>query len=196
VISAVILAAGRSTRMGQPKMLMPWGETTVLGQVISTLRSAGVEDITLVTNSIIAGQISFEVQTILNDGGDMLLSLQLGLQAQGPAAEATLVCLGDQPQIEAGSVRSVCDVFTQDRSGLVVPSYRMRRGHPWLIARALWGEILHMDESRTMRDFLNEHSADIRYVEVHSASILQDLDTPEDYERYKPNSIDNPPHNR
>jgi len=182
--------------MGQPKMLMPWGGTTVLGQVISTLRSAGVEDITLVTNSNIAGRISLEVQTVLNDGGDMLLSLQLGLQAQGPAAEATLVCLGDQPQIESGSVRSVCDMFSQDRSGLVVPSYRMRRGHPWLIARALWGEIMHMDESRTMRDFLNEHSADIRYVEVNSASILQDLDTPEDYERYKPNSIDNPPHNR
>jgi len=196
VISAIILAAGKSTRMGQPKMLMPWGETTVLGQVLSILHVAGIEDITLVTNSNIAGQVSFEAQTVLNDGGGMLLSLQRGLHAQSQNAEAALVCLGDQPQIEAGSVRSVCDAFESGRSNLVVPSYQMRRGHPWLIARPLWGEILGMDESRSMRDFLNGHSAEIQYVEIDSPAILQDLDTPADYEKYKPNAIDNPPHKR
>ena len=83
-ISAIILAAGQSKRMGQPKMLMPWGATTVLGKVIQTIRSAGVEDILLVTNSKIGPQLTpsdYECRIALNDSCEMLESIQLGLQA-------------------------------------------------------------------------------------------------------------------
>ena len=186
-ISAVILAAGKSTRMGQQKMLMPWGNTTVLGKVIETIQSAGIENITLVTNSAIALQITnYKLPITLNDNDEMLESIQLGLQAQKPSAEAALICLGDQPQVEEGSVRSVCDAFHQKKSGIVVPSYQMRRGHPWLIARKLWDEVLQMRAPESMRDFLNVHKADIFYVELDTPNILQDIDTPADYLKYKP----------
>ena len=186
-ISAVILAAGKSIRMGQPKMLMPWGNVTVLGKVIETLRAAGVEDITLVTNSTIALQITkYELPIILNDNGEMLESIQLGLQAQKPSVEATLICLGDQPQVEEGSVKQVCNGFRQSKSRLVVPSHQMRRGHPWLVTRELWGEILQLRAPKSMRDFLNTHKDEILYVECDSPGILQDLDTPADYLKYKP----------
>lgn len=195
-ISAVILAAGKSVRMGQQKMLMPWGNTTVLGKVIETLQAAGVKDITLVTNSTTALQITnykhlhrAQAQVLpitLNDGGEMLESIQLGLQAQKPTAQATLICLGDQPQVEERSVRNVCDIFRENQSSIVVPSYQMRRGHPWLIARKLWDEVLQMRAPESMRDFLNSHKDDIFYVECDSPSILQDLDTPADYLKFKP----------
>lgn len=186
VISAIILAAGKSTRMGQQKMLMPWGATTVLGKVIQTLQAAEIEDIILVTNSELSAKITHhELRITLNDGNEMLTSVQLGLQALKPSAEAALVCLGDQPQVEEGSVRSVCDAFLKSKSNLVVPSYQMRRGHPWLIARPLWDEILGMPAG-SMREFLNAHANEIEYVNVETASILQDLDTPEDYLKYKP----------
>ena len=186
MISAIILAAGKSTRMGQPKMLMPWGDTTVLGRVIQTLQNSGVQEIVLVTNSILASQIMHhEVRITLNEGNEMLTSVQLGLQALKPSAQASLVCLGDQPQVEEGSVRSVCDAFLKRKSDLVVPSFQMRRGHPWLIARPLWDEILGMPAG-SMRKFLNAHANEIEYVNVETASILQDLDTPEDYLKYKP----------
>jgi molybdenum cofactor cytidylyltransferase len=186
-ISAIILAAGKSVRMGQQKMLMPWGNTTVLGKVIETLQSAGVEDIIVVTNSKIAPQVrSYELQVTLNDGGEMLTSIQIGLGAQKPSAEATLICLGDQPQVEEGSVRKVCNIFRENKSCIVVPSYQMRRGHPWLIARELWGEVLKMCAPESMRDFLNTHKNDIFYVELDTPSILLDLDTPSDYLKYKP----------
>jgi molybdenum cofactor cytidylyltransferase len=186
-ISAIVLAAGKSVRMGQPKMLMPWGDTTVLGKVIQTIQSAGVDDIILVTNSAITPQIThYELPLTLNDSGGMLESIQLGLQAQKPSAKATLICLGDQPQVEESSVRKVCDESRQNKSRLVVPSYQMRRGHPWLIAKALWGEVLRLRPPSSMRDFLNAHKADIFYVECDSPSILQDLDTPADYLKYKP----------
>lgn len=186
-ISAIILAAGKSVRMGQQKMLMPWGNTTVLGKVIETLQATNIENITLVTNSAIAAQITnYKLLKAFNDTGEMLESIQLGLQAQKPSAEATLICLGDQPQVEERSVRKVCDVFRENKSSIVVPSYQMRRGHPWLIARELWGEVLQMRAPESMRDFLNAHKDDIFYVELDTPSILLDLDTPEDYLKYKP----------
>jgi len=186
-ISAIILAAGKSVRMGQQKMLMPWGNTTVLGKVIDTLQSAGIEDIVLVTNSKIAPQVTiYELQVTFNDGNEMLTSIQLGLQAQKPSAEATLICLGDQPQVEERSVRNVSDAFRQNKSSIIVPSYQMRRGHPWLVARELWDEVLQMRAPESMRDFLNNHKDDIFYVEIDTPSILLDLDTPADYLKYKP----------
>ncbi|MBI5953871.1 MAG: nucleotidyltransferase family protein [Chloroflexi bacterium] len=186
-ISAVILAAGKSSRMGQQKMLMPWGNTTVLGRVIQTLQAAGVEDIVLVTNSVIAPQVtSCEVQVTLNNEGEMLESVQIGLRAQKPSAEATLICLGDQPQVEERDVRRVCEGFRQGQARVVVPSYRMRRGHPWLVARDVWDEILQLRAPQSTRDFLNAHQDEILYVECDSPSILQDLDTPADYLKHKP----------
>jgi molybdenum cofactor cytidylyltransferase len=186
MISAIVLAAGKSTRMGQQKMLMPWGDTTVLGRVIRTLQNAGMEDIVLVTHSDILHSVEhLPIRVMLNDDGDMLSSMKAGVRIQKPAAQATLICLGDQPQMEEGSVRSVCEAFLKSRANLVVPSYQMRRGHPWLAARALWEEMLGLQDA-SLREFLNAHSAEIEYVPVETPTILQDLDTPEDYLKYKP----------
>jgi molybdenum cofactor cytidylyltransferase len=186
-ISAVILAAGKSVRMGQQKMLMPWGNTTVLGRVIETLQAAGVEDIMLVTNSTTAPKIAdYKLPIALNDNGEMLESIQLGLEVQKPSAGAALICLGDQPQVGEENVRKVCEGFIQSRSKIVVPSYQMRRGHPWLVERDLWDDILKLRAPRSMRDFLNMHKDEIFYVDCDSPGILQDLDTPADYLKYKP----------
>jgi molybdenum cofactor cytidylyltransferase len=192
-ISAIILAAGQSKRMGQPKMLLPWEKTTVLGKVIETLQHAGIEDILIVTGGARADvekiTVNYKLRTVHNENfarEEMLTSIQLGLQGQKAQSKAALICLGDQPQAEEGSVRSVCDVFRQKKSSIVVPSYQMRRGHPWLIARGLWDEVLKMRTPESMRDFLNTHKNDIFYVECDSPSILQDLDTPSDYLKYKP----------
>lgn len=185
-ISAIILAAGKSVRMGQQKMLMPWGDSTVIEKVIQTVHFAGIEDIVLVTNSKIASKIlNTEIQITINDKGEMLTSIQLGLQAQKPSAKTALICLGDQPQIEERSVRSVCEAFQKSGANLVVPSYQMQRGHPWLVARSLWAEIISINNG-TMREFMNAHAHEIEYVNLDTPTILQDLDTPEDYLKYKP----------
>ena len=192
-ISAIILAAGQSKRMGQPKLLLPWENTTVLGKVIETVQSAGVEDILVVTggahDEVEKIITNYNLRVVYNENfeqEEMLGSIQLGLNAQKTNNEATLICLGDQPQVEERTVRAVVDSFRKNESSIVVPSYQMRRGHPWLIAKELWDEVLKMRASETMRDFLNTHGDDIRYVEHDSPSILQDLDTPEDYLKYKP----------
>jgi molybdenum cofactor cytidylyltransferase len=195
-ISAVILAAGESRRMGQPKLLLPWGMTTVLGQVVSTISKAGIPDILVVTGGArqsveyLAAELAkeFPVRTVHNPGyreGEMLSSIKVGLKALLPAAGAALIALGDQPQISGETVRRLCDAFMEREAALVVPSFKNQRGHPWLAARSFWGEILALPADATLRAFMNSHADRLEYV-PGDKSILQDLDTPEDYDRSRP----------
>jgi molybdenum cofactor cytidylyltransferase len=193
MISAVILAAGRSERMGRPKMLLPWGQETVLTHVISVFKKAGLEDILVITGGArkqVEELVSnLGVKTVYNEEferGEMLSSIQRGVRALTRQTQAILIGLGDQPQVQEGSVRIVCDAFHATRSQIVVPSFQMRRGHPWLVARPLWSELLAMKPPQTPRDFLNMHANEIHYVDVDDPNILADLDTPEDYQRASP----------
>jgi molybdenum cofactor cytidylyltransferase len=189
----VILAAGLSTRMGQPKMVLPWGQTTVIGQVITTLRLGGINELLVVTGGaqaqVGASLVGMNAKTRFNPNygnGEMLTSIQTGLGALGPPVEAALIALGDQPQIQADVVRKVIQAACTKPAGLIVPSYKMRRGHPWLIRRELWAEVLNLHPPETLRDFMRRHAGDIYYLIVDTPSIVQDLDTPEDYSREKP----------
>ena len=198
IITAIILAAGKSTRMGSPKMLLPWGNTTVIERVISTFSKAGIEDILVVTGGaskqveaiILDCKKRYPVRSVYNEeyvAGDMLSSLQCGLRhLTDSGIGAAMIGLGDQPQIQERSVRLLLEAFSKTESPLVVPSFQMRRGHPWLVARRLWNELIEMDATQSPRDFLNAHAHDIHYVNMDTPSILADLDTPEDYHAAHP----------
>ncbi len=193
-VGAVVLAAGQSRRMGTPKMLLPWGDTTVIGRVARLLKDAGVAQMVVVT-----GANRTEVEAALQEEeillahnsqyqrGEMLTSLQVGLHALREDIQAALVVLGDQPQIEGQVVRQITERAGESAQPLVVPSYQKRRGHPWLVRRALWSELYAMDgERETLRDFLNRRAQQIEYVNVDTGSVLLDLDTPEDYQSQRP----------
>ena len=193
MIVAIILAGGQSKRMGQPKMLLPWGKLTVLEHVITTFINAGLQDILVVTGGareqVEQALEGYPVQKTHNEdhaAGEMLSSLQKGLKEIPNQAQAALIGLGDQPQVQEETVRLICETFQESKSSLIVPSFQMRRGHPWLVARPLWGEVLTLEPPATPRDFLNRHAGDIHYVDVETPSVLADLDTPEDYQRSHP----------
>jgi molybdenum cofactor cytidylyltransferase len=195
-ISAILLAAGLSSRMGKPKLLLPWGETTVLGQVVTTFASAGVINLVVVTggareqveNLVAELAKDFPVRAVYNpefERGEMLSSIQVGLAAMSPQTRAALIGLGDQPQVREETIRDICKAFVNTQSPLVVPSFQNRRGHPWLAARPLWGSIQALASSTTPRDFLNKYAGQVDYISADQ-SILQDLDTPADYARHRP----------
>jgi molybdenum cofactor cytidylyltransferase len=193
MISAVILAAGESKRMGRPKMLLAWGAESVLEHVICVMKSAGVDDIEVVTGAVRrdveAACSKLDARIVFNAAysrGEMLGTLQAGLRALPFTTEAALVTLGDQPQIEASTVEALLRQYRASGARLIVPSYQRRRGHPWLLDLALWKEVLELKAPATPREFLNRHAAEICYVEIDSPSILQDLDTPEDYRKARP----------
>ena len=193
MISAIILAAGESRRMGQPKMLLPWGKETVIEHVVAVFLSAGIKDIIVVTGSgreeVEKAIDRYPVRKLYNRNyasGEMLSSLQCGLREMPKRAQATLIGLGDQPQVQESSVRLICEVYRESNSRLVVPSFGRKRGHPWLMARSLWEEILALKPPETPRDFLNKHADEIRYLDSETPTILADLDTPEDYRKFHP----------
>ena len=109
--------------------------------------------------------------------------MQCGLSALGPDVRAALIVLGDQPQLEAVVVRQLVEAYQEVRAGLVIPSFHMRRGHPILIDRAYWQEILSLDSDGTLRDVIGAHADEIFYVAVETDSVLHDIDTPEEYQR-------------
>ena len=132
---------------------------------------------------------SYQVRTVFNPdflNGDMLISIQAGLASLPIHVQAALVVLGDQPQIEEETVRDMINLFYQEEPRLIVPSFNKRRGHPWLIEKRLWPELLRRTPPATMRDFFDTHKEMIRYLEVDSSSVLSDMDTPQDYEGNKP----------
>ncbi len=193
MIAAIVLAAGKSERMGRPKMSLPWGKITVLGTVLHVLESAGIEEIFVITG---AAKGSVEeicarhgIGTILNSAfaeGDMLSSIQTGIKALKSQTRAALIVLGDQPQIRVETVKRVLEAYERTATPLVVPSHNMRRGHPWLVERELWPQLLQLTTDQTAREFLRQHASQIHYVEIDSASILEDLDTPDDYALLRP----------
>jgi len=193
MISAIVLAAGQSRRMGSPKINLPWGKMTVLGQVVGTLLEAGLDEIILVTGAQpVVGVDEFVkqgIKLVYNPdcaSGEMLSSFQVGLQATAAESQAALLALGDQPQMELAVVRAVMQAYKVSRLPILIPSYQMHRGHPGVMSRVLWGEILSMTPPATLREFLNSHAAEISYLDVATESVIQDLDTPEDYERFRP----------
>lgn len=192
MISAIIPAAGESKRMGRPKMSLPWGNETVLTRVVSIFKNAGVEDVIVVTGGareeVEALVSNLNVRIVYNEDferGEMLSSIQCGMRALGRQTQAALIGLGDQPQVREGSVRRVCEAFVETKSNIVVPSFQMRRGHPWLIARPLWEAVVRMEPPQSLRDFLSARRAEIHYVNVDDPNVLADLDTPEDYEKWR-----------
>lgn len=192
-IAAIVLAAGQSKRMGQPKLVLPWGDTTVIERVIGVLSQATLDPILVVTGgahqAVAALVENSPARPIFNPrfmNDDMIYSLQVGLENLGENVEAAMIALGDQPQIEIVVVRQVLQGFRDTHAALVVPSYQMRRGHPWILNRSLWREIMHLSAPATLRSFLNSYLSLTNFVKVDTPSILKDLDTPEDYTREKP----------
>jgi len=190
VITAVLLAAGLSSRMGQSKPLLPFGEQTIIDQILSTLMKCSIDEVLVVTGYMreaVEEQLSgWAVRSVFNpefDTGEMLSSVQVGLRSASIDAEAAMILLGDQPSLEETVVEMVLTDYRDGKGDIVIPSYQMRRGHPIIIGRAYWKDILDLGEGETLRDFFKGATEVIHHVEVSTPTVLRDMDTPADYRR-------------
>jgi molybdenum cofactor cytidylyltransferase len=193
MIGAVVLAAGLSTRMGSPKMLLKWGSTTVIEHVVESLNQAGVDEVI-----VVAGALFEEIKKLLDKrdvivvvnpnygNGEMTDSLQTGLSELSKSTTAAMIVLGDQPFISPKTMRMLIEAFEKSPHNIIMPSINNRRGHPWIIRRILWDEIMELQAPLTMRDFMRSNQEDIHYVLVEDENIVKDMDTPEDYRRMQP----------
>ncbi len=189
-VAGLVLAAGKSSRMGSPKMDLPWGNTSILGAVISAMSAGGLGTVNIVINPLRKpanpdNLPDIKINWIENQEAeveDMLVSIQTGLRAMPDTIHYAMICPGDQPTIAAATVKALLDVVTRHTPVLIFPSYHMRRGHPWMVHRSLWQEILQLNKTDNVRTVLHTYENDIFYVKIDSDP-PPDIDTPEEYQQ-------------
>ncbi len=192
-LAAVVLAAGRSQRMGQPKLLLPWGDTTVLGQTLRQLKQAAVREIVVVVGhqarATTAIALAAGCRPVFNPhyaAGEMLSSLQTGIRQLAAGVEGALVALADQPLLQQETVAALLEAWVAGRGSLIAPEYDGQTGHPVVIGRQHFAALLALPASGRPRDLFQHHPQAVYRLPVDTPSILIDLDTPEAYARWRP----------
>jgi molybdenum cofactor cytidylyltransferase len=189
MIWAMILAAGESKRMGRPKLLLPYGRTTIIETVIDRVVSSQVDETLVVLGSrwrTIKQKIEhLPVTTAVNPRykQGMLSSVVRGIAALPRGCRAVVVALGDQPEIRLGVVNRLLRAYRGGKTGIIVPVYRGKRGHPFLLDLKYRKEIAALNPEVGLRELLQKYPEDILEIQVPDANILQDIDNPADYEK-------------
>jgi molybdenum cofactor cytidylyltransferase len=190
--AAVILAAGASSRMGRPKMLLPWGESTVLGHLIAQWRSVGATQIAVVcaAGDDLLNQeldrIGFpREQRIVNPEPARGMFSSIQCAARWPAWSSSLthwvIALGDQPHLSRETLRSIAEFAAQHADNICQTALDGRPRHPVVLPRRMFKQLAESNYS-TLREFLNAHATEVCLVEVDDPGVNIDLDTPADYE--------------
>ena len=189
MICAVILAAGESKRMGEAKLLLPFGRTTIIETIVNNTVKSKV-DRTLVILGKYAEEIEnkikeYPVKISMNpnfaDG--MLSSVQYGLDGLPEDAIAVLVILGDQPLIQSSVINRIIHKYGRTKKGIILPIYDKMRGHPVLIDIKYRDEIRQLNPHIGLRGLMYNNSKDILEVNMDTPDILKDIDTAEDYSK-------------
>jgi molybdenum cofactor cytidylyltransferase len=184
---AIILAAGESSRMGFPKMLLPFRGKTMIENVIANVTESRVDNIMVVLGaekeSIIRliGEMSLEY--CFNDSykEGMLSSVKCGFRNLPSDLSAVLVFQGDQPLISPVAINVVIDAYLFSGKGIVIPVYKLRRGHPILIDRKYRDEIGKLSSVKGLRALAEKFHDDVFEINTDEPGILRDFDTYKDY---------------
>jgi molybdenum cofactor cytidylyltransferase len=187
---AIILAAGESRRMGQPKQLLPFGDKTMLECVIDAFRSPRVDEIIVVlghkaeeiTRKLgTAPQLRIVKNQHYKQG--MFTSVQAGLRALPKQATLAMIALCDQPRLQRETVEKLIGEFKKKGHKILISMYEGRQGHPLLFRAEYAKEILALDDSLTLKHFLAAHATEIARLPVADKGVLIDIDDQADYER-------------
>ena len=192
MISAILLAAGESSRMnGDFKPLMKWGTRSIISQCIDNLKRSRVDEIIVVlghrqseVRSRLAGAgVQFAINEDFRRG--MISSIQTGLPLISPRSDGVMICLVDQPMVGPNVINPLVISFGDYEKKISVPTFHGKHGHPIIISREYETEIMKLSDDNPdgFKALLNNHRNEIQEVSVDSDSILQDIDTFEDYQR-------------
>ena len=175
--------------MGTQKLLLPFGDSTLIGHVVDELLRSVVDQVYVVVGhqrQRIMAELSGRPVSILTNpdySSGMLSSVRCGIGGLPPQCEAILVALGDQPAITAELVDAMAESFATVGQRILVPVYRGRRGHPLLFSADYRGEILTRHDDLGLRGLLRAHPDDVIELAVSTAGVLSDVDYPADYQR-------------
>ncbi len=191
MITAIVLAAGSSSRLGRPKQLLDLGGRPVLQHVIDAAASAGLDEIAVVVGHAaeqVAEAVKLPPQGWLVHNPDhakgQSTSLRAGLRAANPASGAALVLLGDQPGVRPDAIAAVAEAWREGEGPVVQASYQGRPAHPTLFDRSVWPELDEAAGDEGARSLLAAHPEWVRPAEVGGRP-PDDIDTEQDYTRVR-----------
>jgi molybdenum cofactor cytidylyltransferase len=199
-VAAIVLAAGRSQRMGAFKPLLPFGSTTVIENCIENLRGGGVETIVVVLgqgrnaeelkNHLTNARISFAVNP--DPHSQMSASIACGLRQVPETTRAVLINPADHAAVPAEVVAALIREWRQGGQ-LVKPIWSERGGHPVLVDLSFRNELLALDPNGGLKAFFSLHQDQVRRVPVHSNFIARDMNTWDDYAALHQDVFGTPP---
>jgi molybdenum cofactor cytidylyltransferase len=191
VISGIVLAAGTSSRLGQPKQLMELGDRPVLQHVLDAASAAGLDELVVVLGhraEDVAAALTLpaNARRVINPdyATGQASSMRTGLTAASPSSEAALLLLGDQPAMRPADIRAVVAAYRSGAGPVVQGRYRGTPGHPVLFDGSVWPDLLAVEGDRGARDVIKAHPDWVTRVDL-DADLPPDLDTMEDYLRMK-----------
>jgi molybdenum cofactor cytidylyltransferase len=190
-VAGLILAAGKSERMGRPKALLPFRGQCFLTHILTEASQSNLSEIRVVlghhAGTILQALPGIRPYILLNPDYEsgQLSSLHCGLNHLRLAElDGVMVFLIDHPMIHRGLVNQLVETFTQHNSPIVIPSFRRRRGHPMIFGAELFDELLAAPPAQGAVSVVRKHEQDILHLDVGEPGVLVDIDTPEAYEEH------------
>ncbi|MCD6567870.1 MAG: nucleotidyltransferase family protein [Dehalococcoidia bacterium] len=189
LVSVILLAGGKSQRLGKPKLLLPFGDKTVIERSLNNVLASEADEIVVTIGSNaeeIAARIKEKtVKIAMNQHYfyGMGTSITAGLRLVNEKASAIVVALADQPAIDSNLINRLLQEFHAGNKGIVVPVWKGKRGHPVIFSSKYRAELLQLRGEVGGREIIARHHDDVLEIAVDSQSISLDIDTMEDYNR-------------
>ncbi len=188
-VAAIVLAAGRSERMGRPKPLLPCGDLTFLETILATLGACAIRDV-----RVVLGHGAEEVResirlpdgvAVLNPRYDsgMLSSVRCGIEALPPGTTAFLLWPVDHPLVRNDTLARLVDALAESDRGIAIPTFGGRRGHPATFAARMAPLLSGAPDGVGARAVLRQHPDQVLEVGVEDPGVVTDIDTPDAYRR-------------
>jgi len=194
MISAVILAAGESRRMGkQNKLLLPLGGEALLVKLVKSVYDSDVGQVL-----VVIGHESKKIKQELNNfplsfvynpnfSEGMTTSIKSGVNGVSPDCDGLLICLADMPFIKTPEINKLIHTYVQNRIKekrlIVVPAFKGHRGNPVLFSSEFRNDILEHKKDSGCKGVIMNNSEYVKEIEMDDDNMLLDLDTMEDYQR-------------
>lgn len=183
-VSAILLAAGQSSRMGSLKQLMPLGNSTILEQTLFNLLGSKITDIVVVlghkaediTKKLSGRPVKLVVNPLYRNG--MGTSIAAGLKFIDSQAQAVMLVMADQPYVDSATIDRLVEAFDSGGKGIAIPTFKGRRGHPLIFARKYKAPLSRLKDDIGGREIIKENPGDVLEVPVDCEGIVIDIDTP------------------
>lgn len=189
-ISILILAAGNSSRMGEPKMLLPWGKLSVLEAVLETAMSINASEVYLVagaeSTSLKETASKYDIKLIENPHWErgMGHSLARGVAlAQNSDPEGIMVLLADMPTVQTATLNGLIDTFKQTKADIICTKYPQLQAVPAIFRKNIFARLTRLDGEVGAKQLFQ--LSDITVASYPIESAYEDIDTPETYQQLK-----------